>query len=242
MDKKYYAFVSYASEDTKYAWELVGGLKSHGLYNVWYAPLSLKVGDKLLSSIEEGMQNSNSGILILSKSYLEKGWTNFELDYLFRQHIEKDKKLFPILHGITAEEVIKKHAGLGGIWALETGVGLLNVVKEIVERLGFNAPTVCYFAPYESPKFRFLRGRGELTINNEDGPAATLWELLITLSEDKYPVFIDGELFSKKHLIYEAAQVLAHNPRLAEKWVNKDGCKQIWEMCKQAGYDPKLFE
>jgi hypothetical protein len=48
-------FISYASEDNDFAAAIAYGLRANGL-SVWFAPLSLKVGDKLLDSIEQGIQ------------------------------------------------------------------------------------------------------------------------------------------------------------------------------------------
>lgn len=87
---KHDAFLSYASEDAKLASQIVQVLNSRGL-KIWYAPIKLKVGDKLLDSIEKGMKESLCGILLISPSYLEKNWTNYEMDTLIRDNIERKK-------------------------------------------------------------------------------------------------------------------------------------------------------
>lgn len=92
---KHDAFLSYASEDTKFASNIVQSLNSRG-FKIWYAPIDLKVGEKLLDSIEKGMNESLYGILLISKTYLQKGWTNYEMDILIRENIEKDRKILPI--------------------------------------------------------------------------------------------------------------------------------------------------
>ncbi|RZB31702.1 MAG: hypothetical protein SRB1_01321 [Desulfobacteraceae bacterium Eth-SRB1] len=81
------SFISYAVEDNDFVSDVAYGLKSNGL-SVWFAPLCLKVGDKLLDSIEKGLSESRTGILVLSKSYLSKNWTSYEMDILIRQNIE----------------------------------------------------------------------------------------------------------------------------------------------------------
>jgi hypothetical protein len=68
---KFESFLSFASEDEDFARELVGALKSNG-FNIWYAPLNLTVGDKLLDSIENGLNESSSGILLITANYLKK--------------------------------------------------------------------------------------------------------------------------------------------------------------------------
>jgi len=56
------AFLSYAEEDEKIALQIVGGLKANGFY-IWFAPLNLKPGNRLLDSIEEGLKGSYKSIL-----------------------------------------------------------------------------------------------------------------------------------------------------------------------------------
>ena len=73
MTKPYHLFISYASEDEAYAKELSSYLRYLGL-SIWFAPLSLKIGDKLLDSINAGLLASEYGLLLLSPPYLAK-WT-----------------------------------------------------------------------------------------------------------------------------------------------------------------------
>lgn len=96
-------FISYATEDNDFASDIAYGLKANGL-SVWYATLSLKVGDKLLDSIEKGLQLSRSGMLIVSEAYLAKGWTSYEMDILIRQHIEGSKKILPVWLGLQSSK------------------------------------------------------------------------------------------------------------------------------------------
>ena len=85
MTKPYHLFVSYASEDEAYATELAKSLEYLGL-RLWFAPLSLKIGDKLLDSINAGLMTSEYGLLVISPEYLAKQWTTYEVDVLHRQH------------------------------------------------------------------------------------------------------------------------------------------------------------
>lgn len=105
-------FISYAIEDNDFAAEVAYGLRANGL-TAWFAPLSLRVGDKLLDSIVNGLEQSRTGCLIISQSYLAKSWTTYEMESLIRQHIERDKKLLPIWLNITKAEIDNRHFGLG---------------------------------------------------------------------------------------------------------------------------------
>lgn len=240
MSFSYEAFLSYAGEDSKFATELVGGLKTRGL-RIWYAPLNLKVGDKLLDSIEEGMRISSSGILLISRDYLNKGWTNYEMDTLIRQNIEKSKKIYPIWYKVTKDEVEAKHVGLGGIVALQVDSGLNNIVTKITSELALNAPTISFVPSYESPKFKFLQGRGEIQLGSSNGPATTLWEFLLYAKEQEYPLYLEGELFSKFDLLIQAAQLLPNIPDIVRNWVGEEGRVAIWNKCKEIGLDPDIY-
>ncbi|WP_132102130.1 hypothetical protein [Dehalobacter sp. MCB1] len=92
---------------------------------------------------------------------------------------------------------------------------------------------------YESPKFRFLQGRGEITIGH-NGPATTLWEFLIHAEDSRYPIYLDGSLYSKEDLLLTAAQLLSHIPHEVRRWVGEEGRQKIWYMCLQAGLDPGI--
>ena len=234
------SFLSYAGEDTQLATEIAGALKSRG-FRIWYAPFDLAVGDKLLDSIEKGMMKSRSGILLISPSYLDKGWTNFEMDTLIRQNIESDKKIFPIWHDVEKSDVEKRHTGLGGIVSLKTDVGLSNLVVQLTQALASFAPTIGVIPSYESPAFRFLQGRGEITLGH-NGPATTLWELLIHANVEEYPIYLDGRLYSKDDLLFAAAQLLPHIPEEVRKWVKEDGRQKIWNMCVESGHNPSYYE
>lgn len=236
---KYDAFTSYAGEDTKLASEIVGGLKSRG-FKIWYAPIDLKVGAKLLDSIETGMRDARAGILLISKNYLRKGWTNYEMDTLLRQAIEQDKKTYPIWHEVTKEEIETRHPGLAGIVSLKSEIGLHLLVSNLTEAMVEGAPTTGYIPSYESPKWRFLQGRGEVVIGSVNGPATSMWELLLHLKDTGYPFYLDGELFTKEDLLLRAAHLLPHLPDVVKRYVGSDGYKKLCTMCREAGLTPNF--
>lgn len=232
-------FFSYAAEDEEFAKELVGALKFKGL-RVWYAPIDLIVGDKLLDSIEKGVNNSSSGILLISNYYLKKAWTNFEMDILLRQNIETEKKIFPIWHNVEKHDVEKRHFGLSGITAIKSNIGFPTLVTKLTEALSSFAPTIGVIPSYESPKFRFLQGRGEITLS-KNGFATTLWEFLLHSKASEYPLYIEGDLYDKDALLQIAAGLLPHIPEQVKNCVNEDGYNRIFDMCKRSGFNPGIY-
>jgi len=237
--KKFDSFLSYANENEDFARELVGALKAKG-FNIWYAPINLEIGEKLLDSLEKGMNESHSGILLVTEDYLKKGWTNYEMDILIRQNIENDKKIFPIWHNVTKENVEHRHSGLAGIIAINTNLGFPNLVLKLSNVLSKQAPTIGIVPGYESPAYRFLQGRGEIILG-KNGPATTLWEFLIHSKDSQYPLYLEGNIYSKNELLLEAAQLLPHIPETVKNWVSEDGYKKIWQMCVEQDIDPKIF-
>jgi hypothetical protein len=71
MPKPYHVFISYATEDEAFATEISEALTYRGL-RVWFAPLSLTIGEKLLNSINAGLAASEYGLLVLSPRYIAK--------------------------------------------------------------------------------------------------------------------------------------------------------------------------
>ena len=135
------AFISYATEDLVFASEIAGALKAQGL-RIWTAELELKAGERLLDAIEGGLQQSSCGILLITKAYLQKPWTNFEMDALIRQSIESNKQLLPIWHGVDKEDVERRHIGLAGIFALHSIIGHPRLIQELLRAM---APSPVHF-------------------------------------------------------------------------------------------------
>ncbi|MFA5299727.1 MAG: toll/interleukin-1 receptor domain-containing protein, partial [Lutibacter sp.] len=105
-EKKYDVFISHASEDKdEVVRPLVYALQSEGL-TVWYDEFEMKIGDSLRRKIDKGLVNSKFGIVVLSKDFIKKGWTNYELDGIISKAVTGEQVVLPIWHNITKKEVI----------------------------------------------------------------------------------------------------------------------------------------
>ncbi|MCK9385933.1 MAG: DUF1883 domain-containing protein [Nevskia sp.] len=81
----YDVFISHASEDKEeIVRPLAQALRSEGL-RVWYDEFELRIGDSLRRKIDKGLASSRFGLVVLSPSFIAKGWTNYELDGLGRE-------------------------------------------------------------------------------------------------------------------------------------------------------------
>jgi Domain of unknown function (DUF1883)/TIR domain len=102
----YDVFISHASEDKdSLVRPLAHSLKAGGL-NVWYDEFELKLGDSLRRKIDAGLARSRFGIVVLSKTFLTKGWTQYELDGLVTKSVGGEQVLLPLWHGVTKQEVV----------------------------------------------------------------------------------------------------------------------------------------
>ena len=235
----YDTFISYASEDESFATSLATELTRSGFF-VWFAPLNLKVGDRLLDSINVGLNLSRTGLLILSPRYIQKKWTSYELDVLHRQHIETDKRLIPLWHGVTKSELDAWNPGLAAVVGLKTEGGLEVILTPIMRRLSEDAPFRGVAPVWEDPFHRFLSGQGELNANTASGATFNLFELMLA-ADDHFPVFMGGRKYEKSQLAYRLATVLAHKSWHPNMRPSSDALEQLAQVCKSFGFDPEKF-
>lgn len=105
-ERQYDVFISHASEDKEaVARPLAEALRKNGL-TVWYDEFELKIGDSLRRKIDKGIANSNFGIIVISRDFISKGWTNYELDGLITKAVNGEQVMLPIWHNITKREVL----------------------------------------------------------------------------------------------------------------------------------------
>ena len=131
-EEEYDVFISHASEDKQsFVDELCEELKIAGI-KVWYDALSMTWGDSLRSKIDIGLKKSKYGIVVLSKDYIRKGWTQYELDGLFQIEMMNGKTILPIWHNITKKEVQESSPSLAGKLALNTA---MMTPSEIAQQL-----------------------------------------------------------------------------------------------------------
>lgn len=106
VSRNYDVFISHASEDKdEVVRPLAHALQKVGL-RVWYDEFEMKIGDSLRRKIDKGLANSRFGIVVLSKEFIKKGWTNYELDGIITKVVTGEQILLPIWHNITKQEVI----------------------------------------------------------------------------------------------------------------------------------------
>jgi hypothetical protein len=131
-DKDYDVFISHASEDKdEIVRPLVHALKDKGLL-VWYDEFELKIGDSLRRKIDKGLANSRFGVIVLSETFLRKGWANYELDGLVTRQTTGEQVILPIWHNITKKQVIEYSPSLADKLARSTAT---HTVEEIASEI-----------------------------------------------------------------------------------------------------------
>jgi len=129
---EYDVFLSHASEDKdEVARPLATLLQELGL-RVWFDEFEFRIGDNLIAKLNAGIDNSRSGILILSNDFFGKNWTQHELNTLENRAVAENRVLFPIWHKITEAEIRAYRASLANIFARSTAT---HTVKEIANEI-----------------------------------------------------------------------------------------------------------
>jgi len=91
-------FISHASEDReRFVIDFAKKLREKGV-DVWFDKWEIMPGDSLVDKIfEEGIKESETFIIILSKNSINKKWVREELNSAEVQKIEKSIKLIPVI-------------------------------------------------------------------------------------------------------------------------------------------------
>jgi hypothetical protein len=132
--RQYDVFISYASEDRDDVVNaLAQALKNNNL-KIWYDEFELNIGDSIRSKIDKGLSNSSFGVVVISKFFIQKNWTNYELNGLVSREMTGEQILLPIWHNITQKEVIKYSPSLADKLARSTAT---HTVDKIAEEIAY---------------------------------------------------------------------------------------------------------
>ncbi len=125
-------FISHASEDKdSIVRPLANALIACGL-DVWYDEFTLRIGDSLRQKIDQGLASSRVGLVVLSRDFVKKGWTNYELDGIVTRNVSGEQILLPIWHEITKQELMDYSPSLVDKVARSTST---HTVDEIAEEI-----------------------------------------------------------------------------------------------------------
>ena len=135
-DEEFDVLVSHATEDKEsFANEFVDILTNENHLKVWYDALSIAWGDSIHSSIDEGLKKCKFGVVVLSRDYIKKYWTRYELEGLFQRESHGGKLILPIWHNITKKEVEEFSPSLADRSALNTAIMSPHEIAEALVAL-----------------------------------------------------------------------------------------------------------
>lgn len=137
-------FISYASTDgDAIAAPLAGALIERG-QRVWLDGLELDAGDDLPSRIGFGIAGSVHGIVILSKDYFGREWTEREFNALAH------KRLFVVLHGLRVAD-LPDRPGLTDRVLLTTEMPIDRIADRLVQAIGLDPAAARRAGPSQRP-------------------------------------------------------------------------------------------
>lgn len=131
-------FISHASEDKdEIARPLAEALQARGV-SIWFDELSISWGQPIHRAIERGIANTAFGLVIVSPSFMEKQWTQAELDALYGRQMGRPGGhglILPLWHRVTADDVQRRLPMIAALKALNTGVSNIEEIADQVARL-----------------------------------------------------------------------------------------------------------
>ena len=140
IHKKYDVFISHASKDKEeYVDELNRTIKKLGI-NVFYDTDVLSWGDNWKQAILNGTAESEFAIIVISRNFFEREWTEKELaEFMSKQNESGQKIVLPLLHGISRMEMLNHYPSLEEIQYINTNdyskeeIAIL-LAKELIKR------------------------------------------------------------------------------------------------------------
>jgi hypothetical protein len=127
-------FICHATEDkTSFVRPLAELLRAYGA-NVWYDEFTITVGDSLSRKVDEGLATARYGVVVISKAFFTKKWTEYELRGLTTRDIEAGNVILPIWLGVDKKDVVNFSPPLADKAAIVTdGSDIESVALRLLE-------------------------------------------------------------------------------------------------------------
>lgn len=192
---KWDLFISYANEDRDFAIELVNELEKFGL-NVWYDNRNLKIGDNLVRKINNGLNNSKFGLVILSENFFLKEWPKRELETMLQINKTETKSILPIWHNITFEKIKSEYPIIASIVGINSSEGVKTIVKEIINVIKKKEPSLLLNQSESNLKTNYTKDEEKFLI--EAFKSKGIIKIIYTDQAGKFVVINEREFISTK--------------------------------------------
>lgn len=133
VDAQYDAFISYARDERE---TIVRPLYDHltdmGL-RIWFDEFEVTIGDRIQGSINQGMRNSDYGIVVLSEGFLNRRYPIWELEGFLTRQLQggdREKVLLPLYYDIDEEVVGAYSPALANLHALTVTTDNVGTVAD----------------------------------------------------------------------------------------------------------------
>ncbi len=199
--KKYDVFIAHAYEDKDFAGPLAEFLRNSGL-EVWYDSFVLSIGDSLRGKIDEGLSQSRFGVIVLSKSFFQKSWTNKELGGLAQlQSVKGDPLMLPVWHGISKQELLDFSPMLADAYAADSKDSIDSIGKQILMVIDKRGRRIDYGLPGYLARFVDL-------IEGSQGPEhIEAFIKLVSYSSEKLSTPMKDQFYQQMQEYYKASKV-----------------------------------
>ncbi len=133
-EEPYDFFISHAWKDKEdFVNGLVESAEEAGL-DVWFDQSAMVWGDSIRQKIDEGLRRCYFGVVVLSPSFFERPWTQYELDGIIQRDLTGAGRLLPIWHRLTQDDVARQAPSLAGRLAMPTSTySTAQIVEELVK-------------------------------------------------------------------------------------------------------------
>jgi len=122
-------FISHSTDDkASVVLPLVTALQQRG-QRVWYDDLEIKPGDDLAQRINLGIDSSLFGVVVISKTFFGRRWTETEIQSLMA------KRVFLVLSGVKAESLATLRPELADRYAVPFELGPQKVADKLIEAI-----------------------------------------------------------------------------------------------------------
>ncbi len=129
LDNEFDVFISHASEDKEEFVEPLSKILVEHNISIFYDKESIDWGDSIPTKIDKGILHSKICLLIISPNFIRKKWTQREKDAFM---MLDDKKILPIWHKVSKDEVQNFSPTIASINAINTAD---NTLEEIAVKL-----------------------------------------------------------------------------------------------------------
>jgi hypothetical protein len=178
--KSWDIFISHASEDKDAFVDPLAHRLRQLAVRVWYDRFVLIPGDRLSEKIAEGLAQSRCGLLIISRAFIGKPWTRYEMSGLVNRFVEDNARLIPVWLGVTRADVVQLNPALADLLSISATPNnvescALEILRTVRPQLHDNLSVL---AQVDSAKVTIetlpLRDLKEGPVRHHDLPAALL--------------------------------------------------------------------